>query len=319
MNKTSSLFAIALAASAGAAAQDFPSRPLRIVVPNPAGGTVEIVARAIAQPMSAALGQPVVVELKPGGENVIGSDAVAKSPADGYTLLLAGTHLTINPLVRKLPYDGLNAFAPVARLAQTPVLFAVHPSVAVKSVQELIATARSKPDAFNYASSTAGSSIHLAGEMFKSRAGIDMNYIPYQGGVQATLAVLGGHAQVLVAPVSDAAPYLASGRLRPIAVTSLARFDLIPEVPTVAESGFPGFQVLQWFGAVVPAGTPKPFVARLGGEMLKSLESQALRGAFGKLGILPAPLDAEAFEAFLRKETSDYQAIIRQARIKAQG
>src|SRR5262249_17090071 len=167
------------------------------------------------------------------------SEIVARAPADGYTLLLVGTHLALNPLLHKLPYEGLNAFSPVAGLASTANLFAVHPSVPVKTVHELIALARAKPGELNYASSTVGSAIPLAAVRFQSLSKVSMNYVPYQGGIQAVLSVVGGHAGVLVAPVSDAAPYVAAGRLRPLAVTSPQRVSLMKDVPTLAEPGFP--------------------------------------------------------------------------------
>lgn len=299
-------------------AADFPTRPLRIIVPNPPGGTVDIVARAVGQGLGATLGQNVIIDLKPGGNNIIGTEIVARSAADGHTILLGGTHLTINPLVRKLPYDGLNAFAGVALLASTPNVIAVHPSVAAKSLADLIALAKASPDALNCASANPGSGIHLAAERFKSLAGIRMNYVPYQGGIQAVLAVVGGHAEVVIAPLSDAAPHIASGKLRALAVTSLQRFELLADVPTLAESGFAGFEALQWFGAVVPAGTPKPVIARLSVEMRRALENPEVRATFAKLGISAMPLPPEQFDAFLRSEMGAFAAVIRDAHIKVE-
>lgn len=308
-----------LAIAGSAIAQEFPTRALRIVVPNPPGGTVDIVARAVAQGLGPSLGQNVVVELKPGGNNIIGSDMVAKAAPDGHTILMAATHLTINPLVHgKLPYDGLNAFAPVALLASTPNVIAVHPSLPVTSVQELVALAKSRPNALNYASGNQASGIRLAAERFKSLAGIELNYIPYQGGVQAVMAAVGGHAGVVVAPLSDAAPHIASGKLRALAVTSLQRFELMNDVPTLAESGYPGFQALQWFGAVAPAGTPKTVINRLSVEMRRALEKPEVRAMFAKLGLTPTPLAAEQFEEFLRNETRMFATVIRENNIKAE-
>lgn len=318
MRKAVTTLVAALALSGAALGQDFPAKPLRIVVPNPPGGTVDIVARAVAQGMSASLGQNVIVDLKPGGNNIIGTEMVARAAPDGYTILLASTHLTINPLMRKLPYDGMNAFAPVALLASTPNVIAVHPSVPAKSLQDLIALAKARPNQLNCASSTVGSGIHLASEKFKSLAGIEMNYVPYQGGVQAVLAVVGGHAEVAFAPLSDAAPHIAAGKLRALAVTSLQRFDLMKDVPTLAESGFPNFEALQWFGAVVPAGTPRPVIARLSMEMRHALETPEVLSMFARLGISPTPLQTEQFEAFLRSETRMFAAVIRDANIKAE-
>lgn len=305
-----------IAATTLAAGSEFPVKPVRIVVPNPPGGTVELVARSVGHVITPALGQNVIVDLRPGGNNIIGSEIVARAPADGYTLMLAGTHLALNPLIHKLPYDGLNAFSGVAGLAATATLFAVHPSVPVKTVHELIALARTKPGELNYASSTTGSAIHLAAVRFQSLAKISMNYVPYQGGVQAVRSVVSGHAGVLVAPVSDAVPFVTSGRLRPLAVTSAQRFALMKDVPTLAESGFPGFQTVQWFGAVAPAGTPKAVIGRLSAEMLRALENAELRSNFARLGIVTMPMDGPQFDALVRSEMRTFQAIIRDANLK---
>lgn len=304
---------------AGAAAGgNFPSKPVRIVVPNPAGGTVDIVARAVQQGLAEKLAQPVVIDIKPGGNNIIGSEAVARALPDGHTLLMGGTHVTINPLVRKLPYDGLNAFAPVARLAATPNVIAVHAAVPVRTIAELVSLAKARPNQLNFATSPSGNGIYLAGERFKTLAGIEMNSVPYQGGVQAALAVAGGHAEVLVAPLSDAAPHIASGKLRVLAVTSLQRVEMIKEVPTLAESGLAGFQALQWFGAFAPAGTPRVVIDQLAEDMLEAVQKPAARAAFAKLGISVMPLGPDAFAEFLRSETQMFAAAIRQAGIKAQ-
>jgi tripartite-type tricarboxylate transporter receptor subunit TctC len=312
------MLAAVLSVAAGlAGAQSFPTKPIRIVVPNPAGGTVDIVARAVAQPMSAALGQNVIVDIRPGAGNVIGTEIVARAPADGHTLLMITASFATNPVLRQLPYDTLKDFTPLARVASTPMLFAVHPSVRLDSLGELVALAKSKPKQLNYASSMPGSSIHLAAEMFSALADVQMNLIPYQGGVQATLGVLGGHAGILLAPLSDAAPYLASGKLRPLAVTSLERAELAKDVPTLAESGYPGFEALTWFGAAAPAGTPQPVIARLSSEMLRALESPAVRNVFAKLGLSPAPMDTAIFNAFIRTEMRRYGEIVKQANIKA--
>jgi tripartite-type tricarboxylate transporter receptor subunit TctC len=305
-------------APASAAGPEFPVRPVRIVVPNPPGGTVELVARSVGQVMGPALGKNVIIDLRPGGNNIIGSEIVARASADGHTLMMAGTHLALNPLLHKLPYDGLNAFTMVARVATTANVFAVHPSLPVKTVRELIELAKARPGELNYASSTVGSAINLAAVRFQSLAKVTMNYVPYQGGIQAAVAVVGGHAAVLVAPISDAAVYANAGRLRPLAVTSLQRFEVMKQVPTLAESGFPGFEALQWFGAVAPAGTPKPIIARLSGEMLRALDNPEVRATFARVGVQPAPMDAEQFDAFVRSEMRTFQAIIRDSNLKMQ-
>ena len=313
--KTAWIAVLAALAWAGASAQDFPAKPIHIVVPNPAGGTVDVVARAVAHGMSPRLGQPVVIDVKPGGNNVIGSEMVARAAPDGYTLLMGGTHVTINPLLRRLPYDGLNAFTPVALLAATPNVIAVGTEVPARSIAELVALAKAR--SLNCATSTAGNGIHLAAERFRAQAGVAFNYIPYQGGVQASLAVAGGHAEVLVAPLSDAMPHVESGRLRILAVTSLQRHEIIRDVPTLAESGFPGFEAVQWFGAFAPAGTPRAVIARLSGEMRRALDTQEVRASFAKLGLAVTPMPAEQFDEFLRTETRLFTAVIRDNGIKA--
>jgi tripartite-type tricarboxylate transporter receptor subunit TctC len=317
MNKLLSLVA-AFTVAGSVTAQNFPSKPLHIVVPNPAGGTVDIVARAVQQGLSERLGQPVIIDLKPGGNNIIGTEAVARAVPDGYTILLGGTHLTINPLVRKLPYDGLNAFAPVALLAATPNVIAVHPSVPAHTIQELISLAKAGPNRLNFATSPTGNGIYLAGERFKSLAGIEMNSVPYQGGVQAALAVAGGHAEVLIAPLSDAAPHIASGKLRILAVTSPQRVEMVKDVPTLAESGLAGFQALQWFGAFVPAGTPQAVIERLSADMREAIEKPAVRTAFAKLGLSLMPLGPEQLGKFLKSETLMFAEVIRQSGIRVE-
>jgi tripartite-type tricarboxylate transporter receptor subunit TctC len=316
MKRIAALILLSLCATV--AAQEYPAKPIHIVVPNPAGGTVDVVTRAVAQGMGARLGQPVIVDVKPGGNNVIGSEAVARAVPDGYTLLMGGTHITINPLLRKLPYDGLNAFVPVALLAATPNVIAVNASVPARNIRELVALAKARGDTLNCATSTAGNGIHLAAERFRSEAGFMVNYVPFQGGVQAALSVAGGHADMLVAPLSDAMPHVASGKLRILAVTSSQRADVLPDVPTLAESGFPGFEAVQWFGAFAPAGTPRPIVARLSAEMRRALDNPEVRASFAKLGLAVMPLGADDFERFLREETRSFAAVIRANNIRAE-
>jgi tripartite-type tricarboxylate transporter receptor subunit TctC len=295
-----------------AASQAFPAKPIRLIVPYPAGGTVDIVARAVAEPMSKALGQNVIVDIRVGGNTVIGTEAAVRSPGDGYTLVMIGTSLALNPLLQRVPYEAKD-LAPVARLASLPFVIAVHSSVPAKSLGELVGLARSTP--LNYATFGIG---QLIGETFKSVASIDMNYVPYQGGVQATVSVAGGHAPVLVGPLSDATPHLVSGKLRALAVTSASRLDGHKEIPTVAESGYPGFDWTSWMGAAAPAGTPNPLIANLSEEMLRALELPETKQRFAKLSVYPAPLPPEDFERFIRTQMKNYEAVIRQAGIKAQ-
>jgi len=316
MTRIASLIA-ALALAGASSAADFPSRPIHIVVPNPPGGTVDIVARSAAEGMG-QIGQPVVVEIRPGGNNIIGSDVVARAVPDGHTILLGGTHTTINPLMRKLPYDGLNAFQPVALLAATPNVIAVNGGSSMRTLADLIASAKSRPGELNLATSSPGNGIHLTSERFQSLAGIRTNYVPFQGGVQAALAVAGGHADIFVGPLSDAAPHVASGKLRLLAVTSAQRSELAMDVPTLAESGFPGFHAVQWFGVFAPAGTPKAVVDRLSSEMRRAIERDEVRANFAKLGISVMTLGPAEFEEFLRTETRMFASVIRENHIKAE-
>jgi tripartite-type tricarboxylate transporter receptor subunit TctC len=307
------IVAAIIAASLPAQAAEFPSKPIRIIVPNPAGGTVELVARTLAQSMSPALGQPVIVDLRPGGETIIGTEAAARAPADGHTLVMIGTSFALNPLVRKLPYDTYKDFRPLARLVSLPLVIAVHPSVPATNLKELVSLAKAKPTELDYA---AFASARLAGEMLKLQAGIEMNFIPYQGGVQATTAVAGGHVKVLAGPISDATPHVAAGRLRPLAVTSLQRSEAMKEVPTVAESGYPGFEFVNFMGAAAPSGTPPAVLERLSAEMVRAVQTPQAQAAFARLSITAAPQGAAEFERFIRAQSARYEDVLKQSGIK---
>lgn len=303
---------LALACGAGQGA-DFPSRPVRVIVPNPAGGTVDIVARTLAQSMAPALGQPVVVDLKPGGDTIIGTEAAARASADGHTVVIVGTSFAFNPIVHKLPYDTAKDFVPVARLVKLPLVIAVHPSVPARSLTELIELAKRTPGSLDYASFATA---RLAGEMFKAHAGIDLHAIPYQGGVQATTAVVGGHVKVLAGPLSDAIPHLNGGRLRALAVTSLERAEAVKEVPTVAESGYPGFEFVNWMGMMAPAATPAATLERLAREARLALDKPEARANLARIGVAPAYLDGAAFGDFVRAEGRKFDTLVKQSGFK---
>jgi len=293
-------------------AQTYPSKPIRIIAPFPPGAGTDTLARTLSGPLSKALGQNIIVENRPGAGTVVGTEVAARSPADGHTVLIIANSFTINPAVRsKLPYDALKDFTGVARIASTPMVFSVHPSVPAKTLKELIVLARARPGEITYASSGAGTGHHLAGELFKSLAKIDMIHVPYQGGAPATLAVVGGHTSVLLVNVLSVAPQAAAGRLRPLAVTSLERIDVLKDVPTVAESGFPGFDTSIWFGSVVPAATPKEAVNRLSAEILRALQLPEVKDVVNKVGLNVAGLPAAEFDAFLRVELRNNEKIAR--------
>ena len=297
--------------------QAFPSRPIRIISPFQPGAGTDTLARTLAGPLTRALGQNIIVENRPGAGTVVGTEVAARAPGDGHTLLIIANSFTINPAVRsKLPYDALKDFSGVARLASTPMVFAVHPSVPVKTLKELIALARARPGELTYASSGAGTGHHLAGELFKSLAKIDMIHVPYSGGAPATIAVLGGHTSVVLVNILSLAPHIAAGKLRGLAVTSPERVEMLKDLPTVAESGFPGFDTSIWFGSVVPAATPKEAVNRLSAEILRALQLPEVKDVIAKVGLNAAALGASEFDAFLRAELQRNEKIAREVNLR---
>lgn len=306
-----------LTGSPSAHAQTYPSKAIRIIAPFPPGAGTDTLARTLAGPLTRAMGQNIVVENRPGGGTVVGTEVAARAPADGHTLLIIANSFTINPAVRsRLPYDARKDFAGVARLASTPMVFAVHPAVPAKSMRELMALARARPGEITYATSGAGTGHHLAGELFKSLAKIDLIHVPYQGGAPATMAVVGGHTSVLLVNVLSVAPHVESGRLRALAVTSPQRVDTLKGVPTVAESGIPGFDTSIWFGSVVPAATPKEAVNRLSSEILRALQLPEVKDVITRVGLTPAGLAAGEFETFLRGELQRNEKIARAVGLK---
>ena len=312
---TALLLGIPLAAQAQT--QVFPSKPIRIIAPFPPGAGTDTLARTLAGPLSKALGQSVIVENRPGAGTVVGTEVAARAPGDGHTVLIVANSFTINPAVRsKLPYDAQKDFTGVARMASTPMIFAVHPSLSAKSIKELIALARARPGELSYASSGAGTGHHLAGELFKSLAKIDLIHVPYQGGAPAAIAVIGGHTSILLVNILSVATHLPSGRLRALAVTSPERADVLKDVPTVAESGFPGFDTSIWFGSVVPSSTPKDAVTRLSTEILRALQLAEVKDVVNKVGLNVAGLPAAEFDAFLRAELRSNEKIARAVKLR---
>ncbi|HET7158717.1 MAG TPA: tripartite tricarboxylate transporter substrate binding protein, partial [Burkholderiales bacterium] len=277
------------------------------IAPFPAGGSLDIIARSLAQPMSVSLGKPVVVENRPGGTGIIGAELVARAPADGHTMLVMGSVFAIHAAVRlRLPYDAIKDFVGIARIASNPMLVSAHPSLPVQTVKELVSLASARPAQLTYASSGLASPQHLAMEAFKAMARINVIHVPYQGGAPATTAVLGGHTSISVANLSETAPYVAAGKLRAIAVTSAERSDLLKNVPTVAESGFPGFDMAIWFGAWAPAASPKEAIARVAADIARSVELPEVKSGLGKLGLSPAVMEPEQFGPFYRAEIQRY-------------
>ena len=303
--------AVTAAAAGAASAQGFPARQVRFVVPFAAGGTIDIIARLLAPSMSKALGQQIIVEDRPGGGTVIGTEVVARAQPDAHTLLLMGPSYTINLFARKLPYDTERDFAGIARLAANPLLFSVHPSLPVRTPKELVALARSKPGELTYATSSPTGFQRLAAEQFKLLAKIDIVNVPYQGGGPAAIAVMGGHTSINFGNVSEAAPYVAAGRLRAIAVTSLVRSEVMKDVPTLHESGYPGYEATNWFGAVTRAGAPKAAIDRLSAEFARALETPEARAGLGKIGLYNVYLNPERYEEFLRQQFRANEKIVK--------
>ena len=313
-------FAAAAILGAGAAlSQEIPSGPVRFVVPLPPGGTMDIIARTVATPVTRSLGQNVIVDNRPGGTGIIGTEAAARAPADGHTVLFVGNGFAMNPTLRpKLPYDTVKDFAGVARVASNPLVISVHPSLPVKSVRTLVELARARPGELTFASGTAAGGLRLNAERFKAAAGIDIVNVPYQGGVPAVTAVIGGHTSILIVNVSETVPHVASGRLRPLAVTALARAEVLRDVPTVAESGYPGFEALMWYGTVARSATPKPALDRLSAEIARAAQLPDVKDALGRLGLSVAPMGPAEFDAFVRAEILANAKIIRAINLKVE-
>ena len=316
---TAFFVAASLAGFAPAAqAQTYPSKPIRIIVPYPAGGTSDILARSIGQKLSESLGQPVVVENKPGANGNVGAEFVARAAPDGYTLLLADIGaLAISPSVYpKLPFDPAKDFAPVTMVAYSPHILVVHPSVPAASVKELVALAKSKPGKLNFAISGVGGAPHLAGVDFALRTGIDWAYIPYKGGAQAIADVAGGQADVTLNGMLATYPLVQGGKLKLLAVSSAKRMSAIPEVPTIAESGIPGFETGSWQGVVAPAGTPRETVAKLNAEIGRIVTTPEMRDKLGAQGADVRTNTPEEFSGFIRNEMTRWAKVVKDANVK---
>src|SRR5262245_5588598 len=297
-------------------AQPFPSKPIKIIVPFAAGGAVDVVARVVGQRLAEQIGQPVIVDNKPGGHANIGADFVAKASPDGYTLLLGANGLASNMTLHKnLPFDTLRDFAPVAAVGYAPLVFVVPVSSPAKSLQEFITMARAQPGTFTYGTAAAGGSGHLATELLKSEAKFDALHVPYKGGAPALTDLMGERIHFMLINPLEAAPHVKSGRLRALAVSSSKRLAMLPDVPTFKEAGIAGFEASVWWGFVAPAKTPKEVVVRLQSEILKALENDAVREKLVSLGAVVEPMDAAQFGGFLAKEIDKWAVVIKIAKI----
>ncbi|MSQ62456.1 MAG: tripartite tricarboxylate transporter substrate binding protein [Betaproteobacteria bacterium] len=297
-------------------AQPWPSKPIRIIAPFAPGGGADFMARLTSQPLSAALGQPVVVENRVGASGIIGYDHTLKSAPDGYSIVVVSTTYSIIPSLYKLPYDPVKDMQPIIQLSRGPYIIAVHPSLPVKNISELIALAKASPNPIPYASSGNGANLHLVTEMLTSMAGIKMLHIPFKGTGPAITATVGGQTSVVFGSMYSTLPLVRSGRLRALAVSSAQRNPAAPEIPTVAESGLPGYDTFDWQGVVGPKGIPRPIVDRLNAEFAKILQSKEVSDRLLADGVVPSPSTPEEFGAFVGKEIDAVRGIVAQAGIK---
>jgi tripartite-type tricarboxylate transporter receptor subunit TctC len=310
---------ISLAASLAAAQSDYPSHPVRIIVPSPPSGGTDIVARVLAQHFTQAFRQQFFVENKPGAGNVIGIEAAARSAPDGYTLLVSASTLALNSVLYKhVPYDPLRDFAPITLAATAPNILVVNPKLPIRSVAELIAAAKAEPGKLTYGTPGIGTSPHLCMELFKSMAGIDLQHIPYKGTAAAVTDIIGGQIDAAFATALTAKPLIDAGRLRALAVSGPRRVAALPDVPPVAEAGVPGYEAMQWYGLVAPAGTPAPILERVHAEAMVALRSPEMKARLAADGAEPLGTTSAEFGAFIRKELEKWSRVRDAAHIERQ-
>ena len=300
-----------LVVAGDAAAQTYPARPVRLIVPYPAGGSTDILARVLAEKIGPAWGQPMVVENRAGATGVIGADSVAKSPPDGYTLLIGvNGPISIAPAIRTMPYDSLKDFAPVTLIADAPKLLVIHPSIPAQTLQEFIAWARTQGKPISFASAGIGTTGHLASEMLKQRAGLDANHVPYKGGGPAIADVIGGHVQFMFEVMPQLLPHVQAGRLKALGISSNERSRAIPALPTIAEQGLAGFQSSTWFGVLAPAGTPEAAITRINAEFSRALAEPDMAKRIADLGASWAPNSPADFARFLRADLDKWRQVV---------
>ena len=306
------LAVVAMLAGVGASAQDYPSRPVKIVVPFAAGGPADVYARFLAQRLQDAMGQPFVVEDRPGGGSVVGTDIVAKSPADGYTLLLmSNTHTVNESLMPQKPFQLMRDFTPVAPINYSDLVLVVNPSVPAKSLQELIAMAKAQPGKLNYASSGPGTPYHMAGELFKAMAGLDIVHVPYKESSGARTGVLGGQVEMMFDAVTVMNEHVKAGKVRALATSGKARSSVMPDVPTLAEAGVPGYEAVIWLGLIAPKNTPPAIVNRLNSEITKIVARPDVQAEWAKQGASAMSMTPAAFERYLADDIVKWERIVK--------
>ena len=301
-----------------AAAQSYPSRPVRLIVPFPPGGSNDVVGRMIAAQLSTRLDKPVFVENQGGAGGLIGTEMAARSQPDGYTLLLISVAYAFNPAIYKLPYDPATAFAPVAMLGAGPVVIAVTSKLPVGSVKELIALAKEKPGELNYATAGVGSFQHLASELFKLQAGVDIVHIPFKGGGPAMMDVIAGNTQITIGSLIQMLPQIKAGKLKALGVGSASRIAALPDLPTISEAGVPGYEVTNWWGIVVPAGTPRSVIDRLNKDLTAIVASPETKKRFETEGAEPLSMSPEEVGRFITAETVKWARVVKDAGIRAE-
>ena len=297
---------------------DYPSRPIRFLVPLVPGGAADILARALGQKLTERLNQPVVVDNRPGAGQTLATEIAAKSAPDGYTILIAASAHTINPWIWKLRYDANRDFTAIGMVAMVPNVLVIHPSVPGRSVKEFIANARAKPGDLTFGSSGTGSASHLSGELFKLSTGVQLTHIPYKGQGQVMTDMLGGHIKVAFPSVPASIQHIKSGKLLALGVTTKQRSMALPTLPTIAESGVPGFEVSGWYGIIGPAGIPRPIVARLNGELTRILKDTAVREMLSREGADPAPSTPEEFARIIAEDIVKWGKVVKAAGIKVE-
>jgi tripartite-type tricarboxylate transporter receptor subunit TctC len=301
------------AASALSHGQPYPTRPVRFIVPNAAGGTTDLVARTVAQRVSESLGQQLIVDNRPGSGGIIGTEMVAKSTPDGYTLLMATIgNIAISPhLYAKLGYDAVRDFAPVTQLASAAYMLIAHPTLPARNVKELVAAAKSRTGQLNYASAGSGTGSHLAAELFKSVAQVDIVHVPYKGGTPGLLDVIAGNVQIMFNGIPSSMPHLKAGRIKAYAVTTAARSPAAPELPTIAESGYPGAEATSWTGVLAPAGTPPAIIERLHSEFAKVLQQSDVQGRLSADGAVPVGSTPREFTQYIKTELAKWGKVVK--------
>ena len=311
--------ALALAPAHALAQADYPTKPIKFIVPAAAGGPTDLTARLIAQEMAKTLGQPVVVEPKPGAGGNVGADFVAKSAPDGYTILMAtiGTHAINQTLYKSLPFDPIKDFAPVSQVVQYPLIFVVNPSVPANNVQEFITYARANPGKLNRASGGSGTSMHLSGELFRSMTNLDLPHIPYKGSAPALNDLVGGQVQLMFDSMMTALPLVKGGKLRALGVTGEKRSPVVPDLPTIAEQGVTGYSAVGWIGVVAPAKTPVEIVRRLSGAVAAAVKNPAVSERLAAQAAEPVGSTPEEFAAFIKSETAKWEKAVKASGARA--